>query len=69
MADTIVSTQLPRWTYEKPTINTRSDRSGSDSSASSPSLCNDEHERLRLDTTATQPIKKGSIVLQALHVE
>jgi hypothetical protein len=68
MADTIVSTQLPRWNYEKPTINTRSDRSGSDSSASSPSLCNDEHERLRLDTTATQPIKKGSIVLQERYM-
>ncbi|KAF3009643.1 hypothetical protein E8E13_007641 [Curvularia kusanoi] len=68
MATAIVSTQLPRWNYEKPTINTRTDRSGSDSSASSPNLCNDDHETLRLNTTATQPIKKGSIVLQERYM-
>ncbi|KAJ8111460.1 hypothetical protein OPT61_g5954 [Boeremia exigua] len=64
MANTIVSTQLPEWNYEKPSITARSERSGSDSSASSPNLCNDDHETLRLDTAATQSIKKGSISLQ-----
>ncbi|KAH6639004.1 hypothetical protein C7974DRAFT_387689 [Boeremia exigua] len=64
MANTIVSTQLPQWNYEKPTITARTERSGSDSSASSPKLCNDDHETLRLDTAATQPAKKGSIALQ-----
>lgn len=64
MANAIVSTQLPQWNYGKPTITTRTERSGSDSSASSPNLCNDEHETLRLDTAATQTIKKGSISLQ-----
>lgn len=64
MANAIVSTELPQWNYEKPTITTRTERSGSDSSASSPNLCNDDHETLRLDTAATQTIKKGSISLQ-----
>lgn len=64
MANAIVSTQLPQWNYEKPTIDTRTERSGSDSSASRPSLCNDDHETLRLDTAATQSNKKGSISLQ-----
>ena len=64
MVDAIASTQLPQWNYEKPTLTTRPDRSGSDSSASSPNLCNDDHETLRLDTAAAQTIKKGSISLQ-----
>ena len=64
MANAIVSTHLPQWNFEKPTITTRTERSGSDSSASSPNLCNDDHDTLRLDTAATQPIKKGSISLQ-----
>lgn len=64
MANAIVSTQLPRWNYDKPTITTRTERASSDSSASSPSLCNDDHETLRLDTATSQPIKKGSIALQ-----
>ncbi|KAF1928423.1 uncharacterized protein M421DRAFT_420968 [Didymella exigua CBS 183.55] len=64
MADAIVSTQLPQWNYAKPAITTRTERSGSDSSASSPNLCNNEHETLRLDTAATQTIRKGSISLQ-----
>ncbi|KAJ4373633.1 hypothetical protein N0V86_007776 [Didymella sp. IMI 355093] len=64
MANAVVSTQLPQWNYGKPTITTRTERSGSDSSASSPNLCNEEHETLRLNTAATQTIKKGSISLQ-----
>lgn len=64
MASAIVSTQLPQWNYEKPSITTRTERSGSDSSASSPNLSNDDHETLRLDTAASQSVKKGSIALQ-----
>ncbi|KAJ4349315.1 hypothetical protein N0V95_004683 [Ascochyta clinopodiicola] len=63
MASTIASTQLNPWNYEKPTMTTRTERCSSDSSASSPTLCND-HDTLRLDTAATQPIKKGAISLQ-----
>ncbi|KAL1646732.1 hypothetical protein SLS61_007646 [Didymella pomorum] len=68
MANAIVSTQLPQWNYGKPTMTTRTERSGSDSSASSPTLCNEEHETLRLDTAATQTIKKGSIALQERYM-
>ncbi|KZM19167.1 uncharacterized protein EKO05_0009961 [Ascochyta rabiei] len=64
MASTVMSTQLNPWNYEKPTMATRSERCSSDSSASSPTLCNDRHDTLRLDTAATQPTKKGSISLQ-----
>lgn len=64
MASAIVSTQLQQWNYAKPTITTRSERSSSDSSASSPALCTDDHEPLRLHTAGTQAIKKGSISLQ-----
>lgn len=64
MANAIVSTQLPQWNYAKPTITIRTQRSGSDSSASSPNLCNEEHETLRLDTSATQTIKKRTISLE-----
>lgn len=64
MANASVSTQLQQWNFEKSTLTTCTERSGSDSTASSPSLCNDDHETLRLDTATTQPIKKGSIVLQ-----
>ncbi|KAF9691341.1 hypothetical protein EKO04_010641 [Ascochyta lentis] len=63
MASSMVSTQLNPWNYEKPTITTRPERCSSDSSASSPNLCND-HDTLRLDTAATQPTKKGTISLQ-----
>ncbi|KAF3046018.1 hypothetical protein E8E12_010333 [Didymella heteroderae] len=68
MANAVVSTQLPQWNYGKPTVTTRTERSGSDSSASSPTLCNEEHETLRLDTAATQTIKKGSIALQERYM-
>lgn len=68
MANAIVSTQLPQWNYGKPTMTTRTDRSGSDSSASSPTLCNEEHETLRLDTAAAQTIKKGRIALQERYM-
>jgi hypothetical protein len=68
MADVAVSSQLHQWTFEKRSVATRPERSGSDSSASSPILCNDAPETLRIETAANaQPSpapRKESIVLQ-----
>jgi hypothetical protein len=68
MADVTVSAQLQHWTFEKQSHATRSERSGSDSSASSPILCDGAPETLRFDTApAQQPSpapRKESIVLQ-----
>lgn len=67
MATSIASPPPPLnpWSYDKSTLTTRADRCSSDSSASSsPTLCNDHHDTLRLDTAASQAINKGSISLQ-----
>lgn len=67
MADVAVASQLQQWTFEKPSI-TRPERSGSDSSASSPILCDDAPETLRIETAANdQPSpapRTESIALQ-----
>ena len=65
MAD--ISAQLSQWSFEKPT--TRTERSSSDSSASSPNLRDDASDTLRIDTSASQETniayrKESSIVLQ-----
>ncbi|KAH7413860.1 hypothetical protein DE146DRAFT_10294 [Phaeosphaeria sp. MPI-PUGE-AT-0046c] len=68
MVDVAVASQLQQWTFEKPTITTRPDRLGSDSAASSPILCDDSPETLRIDRAspaASSPApEKESIVLQ-----
>ncbi|OAL04403.1 hypothetical protein IQ06DRAFT_97175 [Phaeosphaeriaceae sp. SRC1lsM3a] len=68
MVDVAVASQLQQWTFEKPTITTRSDRMGSDSAASSPILCDDSPETLRIDAASpaeSSPApRKESIVLQ-----
>lgn len=64
-----VATQLSQWAFDKPVPATRPQRPSSDSSAaSSPNLCDDASDTLRLDTTAPQqsspPPRKESLVLQ-----
>jgi hypothetical protein len=68
MADVTMAAQLQQWTFEKQSHATRSERSGSDSSASSPILCDSAPETLRIDSVSTQQpcpaSRKESIVLQ-----
>jgi hypothetical protein len=72
MADIAVASQLQQWTFEKPSLDTRPDRSGSDSSASSPILCDDTPETLRVDSAspehASPAPRKESIVLQERYM-
>ncbi|EAT81762.1 hypothetical protein HBH56_119400 [Parastagonospora nodorum] len=68
MADLAVASQLQQWSFNKPSIAARPDRTSSDSSASSPNLCNDAPETLRIETPASQQPspahRKESIVFQ-----
>jgi hypothetical protein len=63
MADINVAARLQQWTFDKQDHSTRSERSSSDSSTSSPILCD-----VRIDAAATQQPSpasgKESIVLQ-----
>ena len=68
MADLAVASQLQQWSFNKSPIAARPDRTSSDSAASSPNLCNDAPETLRIETPASQhpspAPKKESIVFQ-----
>jgi hypothetical protein len=72
MADTAVASQLQQWTFEKRSIATRPERSGSNSTASSPILCDNAPETLRIETAANnQPSsapRKESIALQERYM-
>ncbi|KAH8732010.1 hypothetical protein GQ44DRAFT_603641 [Phaeosphaeriaceae sp. PMI808] len=74
MVDLSVASQLQQWSFEKPSLTTHPRQSGSDSSASSPSLCddNDTRQRLRLSAVTAQqsnpPPRKESIVLQERYM-
>ncbi|KAH7079427.1 hypothetical protein FB567DRAFT_121874 [Paraphoma chrysanthemicola] len=72
MVDVAVASQLQQWTFEKPALASRQERSGSDSSASSPRLCDDHADTLRIDTTpveAPAPApRKESIVFQERYM-
>jgi hypothetical protein len=73
MADPAVASQLQQWTFEKPSLAARPQRSSTDSSASSsPILCDDAPETLRIDTAspdhASPPPRKESIVLQERYM-
>lgn len=62
-----MASQLQQWSFEKLAHTTRPERSGSDSSASSPHLCDDTAETLRIDTTSPErpaSSRKESVVLQ-----
>jgi hypothetical protein len=70
----IDSPQLQQWSFDKPALSIRPDRSGSDSSASSPSLCT-PNDTLRVDVAAatarSSPVPvlaKGSIALQERYM-
>ncbi|KAL6155253.1 hypothetical protein ACJQWK_01231 [Exserohilum turcicum] len=54
MVDVAVASQLSQWTFDKTEIPARPQRASTDSSASSPNLCDDAPETLRIDTPATQ---------------
>jgi hypothetical protein len=72
MADVAVASQLQHWAFEKRSRATRPERSGSDSSASSPNLCDDSAETLRIDTESperpTPAARKESVVLQERYM-
>jgi hypothetical protein len=70
----IDSPHLQQWSFDKPALSIRPDRSGSDSSASSPSLCT-PNETLRVDVAAATAhaspvpvLAKGSIALQERYM-
>ena len=69
MVDLAVSSQLQQWTFEKPGLTAHPQRSSSSSSsASSPNLCDDAPETLRIGTSTTgnsspKP-RKESVALQ-----
>ncbi|KAF1847710.1 uncharacterized protein K460DRAFT_62944 [Cucurbitaria berberidis CBS 394.84] len=60
MADVAVTAQLQQWTFEKPTLATRSERSSSEISTTSPKLCDDVPDTLRIDTAAAQASTSAS---------
>ncbi|KAL5115590.1 hypothetical protein ACEQ8H_006477 [Pleosporales sp. CAS-2024a] len=69
MADVAASAQLAQWTFEKHAMAARPERSGSDSAASSPLLCDAAPDTLRIDAPPSEhaspaPRKESSIVLQ-----
>ncbi|KAF2826771.1 hypothetical protein CC86DRAFT_369936 [Ophiobolus disseminans] len=70
MVDVTVASQLQQWSFEK--TATRPERCSSDSSASSPNLCDDTTETLRIDTTSPErrspPPRKESIALQERYM-
>lgn len=73
MVDVTVTSQLKQWTFDKPQVVARPQRSSTDSAASSPNLCDDAPETLRIDSATTQPsnpptIKKESAVFQERYL-
>lgn len=74
MVDVAVAAQLQQWTFEKPILATRPQRSGSESSSStsSPKLCDDVPDTLRIDTAPAQESspesRKESVVLQERYL-
>jgi hypothetical protein len=72
MADVAVASQLSQWSFEKPAKATRPDRCHSDSSASSPNLCDDAPDALRIETSSREESssesRKESIILQERYM-
>ncbi|KNG51806.1 hypothetical protein DDE82_007298 [Stemphylium lycopersici] len=54
MVDVAVTSQLSQWTFDKPAVTARPQRTSTDSSASSPNLCDDAPETLRINTAAKE---------------
>ncbi|KAF1943954.1 hypothetical protein EJ02DRAFT_452799 [Clathrospora elynae] len=66
MPNVAAASRLSQWTFDKPVLATHPDRSSSSSSASSPNLCDDVPETLRIDTSTSQetsptPKKKSAL--------
>ncbi|KAH9882476.1 hypothetical protein J1614_000712 [Plenodomus biglobosus] len=55
-----LATQLSEWTFDKPVVAAHTQRTSS--TASSPNLCDDGPDTLRLDTTAAKEIRKESAI-------
>ncbi|KAF1833981.1 hypothetical protein BDW02DRAFT_499376 [Decorospora gaudefroyi] len=54
MVDVAVTAQLSQWTFDKPDVVARPERSSTDSSTSSPNLCDDAPETLRIEAATSQ---------------
>ncbi|KAL6704483.1 hypothetical protein ACN47E_008112 [Coniothyrium glycines] len=72
MADVAVAQHLSQWAFDKPVVPARPQRASSDSTASSPNLCDDASDTLRLATAPPQrpaPLsRKESLVLQERYL-
>ncbi|EDU42519.1 hypothetical protein PtrSN002B_008737 [Pyrenophora tritici-repentis] len=72
MVDVAVTSQLSQWTFAKPDVVARPQRASTDSSASSPNLCDDVPETLRISNPASQesspPAGKDNTVLQKRYL-
>ncbi|RMZ68260.1 transmembrane protease serine 9 [Pyrenophora seminiperda CCB06] len=72
MVDVAVTSQLSQWTFAKPDVVARPLRASTDSSASSPNLCDDVPETLRIGSAATPesspPAGKDNTVLQKRYL-
>lgn len=52
MVDVAVTSQLSQWSFDKPELAPRPQRGSTDSAASSPNLCDEAPDTLRIDTPA-----------------
>lgn len=72
MVDVAVTSQLSQWTFDKPELAPRPQRGSTDSAASSPNLCDDVSDTLRIDTPASQqptpPTAKAPKVFQERYL-
>ncbi|KAI4682244.1 uncharacterized protein J4E88_005134 [Alternaria novae-zelandiae] len=72
MVDVAVTSQLKQWTFAKPEVVARPQRSSTDSAASSPNLCDDAPDTLRIDSaaapTSSPSAKKEGRVFQERYL-
>jgi hypothetical protein len=72
MVDVAVTSQLSQWSFDKPELAPRPQRGSTDSAASSPNLCDDVSDTLRIDTPAAQdqspPTAKPARVFQERYL-
>ena len=72
MVDVAVTSQLKQWTFAKPEVIARPQRSSTDSAASSPNLCDDAPDTLRIDSasapTSSPSTKKEGRVFQERYL-
>ncbi|KAH6881698.1 hypothetical protein J4E91_005137 [Alternaria rosae] len=72
MVNVAVTSQLKQWTFDKPAVVARPQRSSTDSAASSPNLCDDAPDTLRIDSapaqTSSPSTKKQGRVFQERYL-